>query len=91
MYYLSITYKPQCSYWCIELKRCESNSPTLFVHLFLNVTGRMDVDISLVEDCRRLAKQCKMEGLIEQLENKCKQLYEFGKAVLLVHVYTAGT
>lgn len=40
-------------------------------------TGRMDVDISLVEDCRRLAKQCKMEGLIEQLDNKCKQLYEF--------------
>uniref|UniRef100_A0AAQ4RDK0 Ankyrin repeat and BTB (POZ) domain containing 1 n=1 Tax=Gasterosteus aculeatus aculeatus TaxID=481459 RepID=A0AAQ4RDK0_GASAC len=40
-------------------------------------TGRMDIDISLVEDCRRLAKQCKMELLIDQLENKCKQLYEF--------------
>lgn len=39
----------------------------------------MDIDISLVEDCRRLAKQCKMELLIDQLENKCKQLYEFGK------------
>uniref|UniRef100_A0A3Q3LSQ8 Ankyrin repeat and BTB/POZ domain-containing protein 1 n=1 Tax=Mastacembelus armatus TaxID=205130 RepID=A0A3Q3LSQ8_9TELE len=40
-------------------------------------TGQMDIDISLVEDCRRLAKQCKMTDLIEELENKCKQLYEF--------------
>ncbi|XP_038127434.1 ankyrin repeat and BTB/POZ domain-containing protein 1 isoform X2 [Cyprinodon tularosa] len=40
-------------------------------------TGRMDIDISLVEDCRRLAKQCKMADLIEELENKCKQVYEF--------------
>lgn len=40
-------------------------------------TGRMDIDISLVEDSRRLAKQCKMTDLIEELENKCKQVYEF--------------
>ncbi|XP_027877321.1 ankyrin repeat and BTB/POZ domain-containing protein 1 isoform X2 [Xiphophorus couchianus] len=40
-------------------------------------TGRMDIDISLVEDCRRLAKQCKMADLMEELENKCKQVYEF--------------
>ncbi|XP_061591916.1 ankyrin repeat and BTB/POZ domain-containing protein 1 [Cololabis saira] len=40
-------------------------------------TGRMDIDISLVEDSRRLAKQCKMADLMEELENKCKQLYEF--------------
>ncbi|XP_030590569.1 ankyrin repeat and BTB/POZ domain-containing protein 1 isoform X2 [Archocentrus centrarchus] len=40
-------------------------------------TGRMDIDISLVEDSRRLAKQCKMADLIEELENKCKQVYEF--------------
>lgn len=40
-------------------------------------TGRMDIDISLVEDSRRLAKQCKMDDLIEDLENKCKQVYEF--------------
>lgn len=39
----------------------------------------MDIDISLVEDCRRLAKQCKMADLMEELENKCKQVYEFGK------------
>ncbi|KAK5609799.1 Ankyrin repeat and BTB/POZ domain-containing protein 1 [Crenichthys baileyi] len=37
----------------------------------------MDIDISLVEDCRRLAKQCKMADLMEELENKCKQVYEF--------------
>ncbi|XP_029911120.1 ankyrin repeat and BTB/POZ domain-containing protein 1 [Myripristis murdjan] len=40
-------------------------------------TGRMDIDFSLVDDCRRLAKQCKMGDLIDELENKCKQLYEF--------------
>ncbi|KAM9343759.1 ankyrin repeat and BTB/POZ domain-containing protein 1 isoform 1-T1 [Pholidichthys leucotaenia] len=40
-------------------------------------TGRMDIDISLVEDSRRLAKQCKMTELIEELESKCKQVYEF--------------
>lgn len=39
----------------------------------------MDIDISLVEDCTRLAKQCKMADLMEELENKCKQVYEFGK------------
>lgn len=50
----------------------------------------MDIDTSLVEDSRRLAKQCKMADLIEELENKCKQVYEFGKTVLLVHIYTAG-
>ncbi|XP_035499771.1 ankyrin repeat and BTB/POZ domain-containing protein 1 isoform X1 [Scophthalmus maximus] len=40
-------------------------------------TGRMDIDLSLVEDCRRLAKQCKMTDFIEELDNKCKQLYDF--------------
>lgn len=48
-------------------------------HLILCVTGRMDIDISFLEDCRRLAKQCKMTVLIEELENKCKQVYDFGK------------
>jgi len=42
----------------------------------------MDIDISLLEDSRRLAKQCKMADLIEELENKCKQVYEFGKTEL---------
>lgn len=40
-------------------------------------TGRMDIDVSHVEDCKRLAKQCKMGDLIDELENKCKQVYEF--------------
>lgn len=40
-------------------------------------TGRMDIDISLLDDCRRLAKQCKLTILIEELENKCKQVYDF--------------
>ncbi|XP_057686187.1 ankyrin repeat and BTB/POZ domain-containing protein 1 isoform X2 [Corythoichthys intestinalis] len=40
-------------------------------------TGRMDIDVSLVDDCRRLAKQCKMTALIEELQIKCKQVYDF--------------
>nr|XP_046221031.1 ankyrin repeat and BTB/POZ domain-containing protein 1 isoform X1 [Oncorhynchus gorbuscha] len=40
-------------------------------------TGRMDIDVSHVEDCKRLAKQCKMGDLIDELESKCKQVYEF--------------
>ncbi|XP_024915273.1 ankyrin repeat and BTB/POZ domain-containing protein 1 isoform X3 [Cynoglossus semilaevis] len=40
-------------------------------------TGRMDIDIGLLEDCRRLAKQCKMADFMEELETKCKQLYDF--------------
>lgn len=50
----------------------------------IDVTGRMDIDVSLVEDCRRLAKQCKMADLIEELENKCKHVYEFGKTDRLI-------
>lgn len=42
----------------------------------------MDIDMSLVEDSKRLAKQCKMTDLIEELENKWKQVYDFGKAAL---------
>lgn len=45
----------------------------------------MDIDVSLVEDSRRLAKQCKMKDLIEELENKCKQVYEFGEAISHLH------
>lgn len=41
----------------------------------------MDIDVSLVEDSRRLAKQCKMKDLIEELENKCKKVYEFGETL----------
>ncbi|XP_035239446.1 ankyrin repeat and BTB/POZ domain-containing protein 1 isoform X1 [Anguilla anguilla] len=40
-------------------------------------TGRCDIDLSYVEDCRRLAKQCKLSDLIEELETKSKQAHEF--------------
>ncbi|TNM86950.1 ankyrin repeat and BTB/POZ domain-containing protein 1 isoform X1 [Takifugu rubripes] len=40
-------------------------------------TGQMDIDVTLVEDSRRLAKQCKMKDLIEELDNKCKKVYQF--------------
>ncbi|KAI2662049.1 Ankyrin repeat and BTB/POZ domain-containing protein 1 [Labeo rohita] len=31
-------------------------------------TGRLDIDVNYVEDCKRLAKQCKISELIEELE-----------------------
>lgn len=40
-------------------------------------TGRMDIDVEHVEDCKRLAKQCRLQGLIEELEEKCQKVYEF--------------
>ncbi|CAB1424205.1 unnamed protein product [Pleuronectes platessa] len=40
-------------------------------------TGGMDIDISLVEECRRIAKQCKMTDFIEELESQCKHVYDF--------------
>lgn len=51
----------------------------------------MDIDINLVEDCRRLAKQCKMNALIDELQNKCKQVYEFGEKPRLNHVHDLTT
>lgn len=59
--------------------------------LILYVAGRLDIDINLVEDSMRLAKQCKMTELIEELENKCKQVYEFGKTKCSVRRFTAQT
>lgn len=46
----------------------------------------MDIDVTLVEDSRRLAKQCKMKDLIEELENKCKQVYEFGEGNFFLYI-----
>ncbi|XP_043934477.1 ankyrin repeat and BTB/POZ domain-containing protein 1 [Protopterus annectens] len=40
-------------------------------------TGHMDIDVEYVDDCKRLAKQCKLQDLIDELENKCKQVNEF--------------
>nr|XP_033782147.1 ankyrin repeat and BTB/POZ domain-containing protein 1 isoform X2 [Geotrypetes seraphini] len=39
--------------------------------------GRLDIDVEHVEDCKRLAKQCRLQDLIEELEVKCKKVYEF--------------
>ncbi|KAM9133388.1 ankyrin repeat and BTB/POZ domain-containing protein 1 isoform 3-T3 [Pangshura tecta] len=40
-------------------------------------TGRLDIDVEYVNDCKRLAKQCRLQDLIEDLEIKCKKVYEF--------------
>ncbi|XP_062977437.1 ankyrin repeat and BTB/POZ domain-containing protein 1 isoform X2 [Elgaria multicarinata webbii] len=41
-------------------------------------TGRLDIDVEYVSDCKRLAKQCRLQNLIDDLETKCKKVYEFG-------------
>lgn len=68
---------------CRRLRGCtetgQESSPDVRMQ---NVAGQMDIDVTLVEDSRRLAKQCKMKDLIEELENKCKQVYQFGEALL---------
>uniref|UniRef100_A0A671KMP7 Ankyrin repeat and BTB/POZ domain-containing protein 1 n=1 Tax=Sinocyclocheilus anshuiensis TaxID=1608454 RepID=A0A671KMP7_9TELE len=46
-------------------------------HVCCLFPGRLDIDVNYVEDCKRLAKQCKISELIEELEVKCKQVYEF--------------
>uniref|UniRef100_G3WDW9 Ankyrin repeat and BTB/POZ domain-containing protein 1 n=1 Tax=Sarcophilus harrisii TaxID=9305 RepID=G3WDW9_SARHA len=40
-------------------------------------TGRLDIDVEHVSDCKRLAKQCQLQELITGLETKCKKAYEF--------------
>ena len=42
----------------------------------------MDINVSFIEDCILLAKQCKMEDLIDELQHKCKQVYEYGKELV---------
>lgn len=61
----------------INLKHPLINPAAFAAILQYLYTGRLDIDVSLVEECRRLAKQCKMTALIEELENKCKQVYKF--------------
>ncbi|KAM9655692.1 ankyrin repeat and BTB/POZ domain-containing protein 1 isoform 1-T1 [Morphnus guianensis] len=39
--------------------------------------GRLDIDVEYVNDCKRLAKQCRLQDLIDDLETKCKKVYEF--------------
>ncbi|XP_072928113.1 ankyrin repeat and BTB/POZ domain-containing protein 1 isoform X4 [Hemitrygon akajei] len=40
-------------------------------------TGRLDIEVENVEDFKILAKQCKLEELISEVERKCKKVYEF--------------
>ncbi|XP_076022985.1 ankyrin repeat and BTB/POZ domain-containing protein 1 [Genypterus blacodes] len=53
-------------------------NPTAFAAILQYVyTGRVDIDVTLVEDCQRLAKQCKLTNLIDELDKKCKKVYDF--------------
>ncbi|XP_035676071.1 ankyrin repeat and BTB/POZ domain-containing protein 1-like [Branchiostoma floridae] len=40
-------------------------------------TGRLDTDVYNVEDCIRLAKQCRLGKLIDELEKRLKAVYDF--------------
>ncbi|XP_007888532.1 ankyrin repeat and BTB/POZ domain-containing protein 1 [Callorhinchus milii] len=40
-------------------------------------TGHLDIEVGNIEDLKILAKQCKLQLLIDELENKCKKVYEF--------------
>ncbi|NP_001096209.1 ankyrin repeat and BTB/POZ domain-containing protein 1 [Xenopus tropicalis] len=58
-------------------------------------TGHMDIDVEHVEDCKRLAKQCRLQDLIDDLEEKCKKVYEFvsskpGTCVKVLSVEPSG-
>uniref|UniRef100_A0ABM5FJQ7 Ankyrin repeat and BTB/POZ domain-containing protein 1 isoform X3 n=1 Tax=Pogona vitticeps TaxID=103695 RepID=A0ABM5FJQ7_9SAUR len=58
-------------------------------------TGRLDIDVEYVNDCKRLAKQCRLQDLIEDLEMKCKKVYEFvsskpGTCVKVLTIDPAG-
>uniref|UniRef100_A0A8C5PMQ8 Ankyrin repeat and BTB/POZ domain-containing protein 1 n=1 Tax=Leptobrachium leishanense TaxID=445787 RepID=A0A8C5PMQ8_9ANUR len=61
----------------IELKHPLINPAVFGSILQYLYTGRMDVDVEQVEDCKRLARQCRLQDLIDELEEKCKKVYEF--------------
>uniref|UniRef100_A0A671TDD5 Ankyrin repeat and BTB/POZ domain-containing protein 1 n=1 Tax=Sinocyclocheilus anshuiensis TaxID=1608454 RepID=A0A671TDD5_9TELE len=61
----------------ITLKHPLVNPAAFGANMRYFYTGRLDIDVNYVEDCKRLAKQCKISELIEELEVKCKQVYEF--------------
>ncbi|KAI1892385.1 hypothetical protein AGOR_G00132820 [Albula goreensis] len=61
----------------IALKHPLINSAAFGAILQYFYTGRFDIDLNYVEDCKRLAKQCKINDLIEELESKSKQAHEF--------------
>ncbi|KAJ8371899.1 hypothetical protein AAFF_G00298910 [Aldrovandia affinis] len=61
----------------IALKHPLINSAAFGAILQYFYTGRLDIDMSYVEDCKRLAKQCKISDLIEELESKIKKVHEF--------------
>jgi hypothetical protein len=42
-------------------------------------TGSLEVHIDQIEDLLRLAKQCHLDSLIEELEAKMKKVISFGK------------
>ena len=59
----------------------------IYITFRLNAcTGRMETHIDNIDDCKRLAKQCKMTRLLEEIDTKYKKQLSFGKHKIL---YTA--
>ncbi|XP_064604723.1 ankyrin repeat and BTB/POZ domain-containing protein 1-like [Liolophura sinensis] len=54
-------------------------------------TGHLEVHIKNMEDCKRLAKQCRLHELIEQMEDKVKKIASFQSTKLGVNVTTLCT
>ncbi|XP_061113727.1 ankyrin repeat and BTB/POZ domain-containing protein 1 isoform X2 [Conger conger] len=61
----------------VALKHPLVNPAAFGVILQYLYTGRCDIEVSYVEDCKRLAKQCKIHELIDALETKTKQALTF--------------
>ncbi|KAJ8257950.1 hypothetical protein GJAV_G00191510 [Gymnothorax javanicus] len=61
----------------IALKHPLINPAAFGAILHYLYTGRCDIDVSFAADCKRLAKQCKIQDLIELLESKSKQAHGF--------------
>lgn len=40
--------------------------------------GHLDISVEHISDCERLAKQCQLPDLLNDLEAKCKEVSEFG-------------
>lgn len=53
--------------------------------------GGLDVGVEHIIDCERLAKQCQLLDLLNDLEAKCKEVSEFGTSRLWGSGLWAGT
>ena len=51
-------------------------------------TGQIKLQISQCDDALRLCKQCRLDGLREEIEHSLRKTYEFGKKLTNRRMYT---